>query len=63
MLGILGIAVIIGLCVGGMALFSGSSILMALGLYVLSGWLFIIAAMIVALRRQSAECANPETEF
>ncbi len=47
MLGLVVIAVVVGLSAGAVALFFGSSILTALGLYVLSGWLFILAAIIV----------------
>ncbi|MFG6527590.1 MULTISPECIES: hypothetical protein [Roseobacteraceae] len=47
MIGVIGIAILVGLCAAGIALFSGASILMALGSYVLFGWLFIIAALIV----------------
>ncbi|WP_209507477.1 MULTISPECIES: hypothetical protein [unclassified Ruegeria] len=47
MIGVIGIAILVGLCAAGIALFSGASILMALGSYVLFGWLVIIAALIV----------------
>lgn len=47
MMGIFGIAILVGLCAGGFALYSGSSILMAFGAYMLFGWLFILAALIV----------------
>lgn len=47
MIGIIGIAILVGLCAGGFALISGASILMALGSYILFGWLFIIAALII----------------
>jgi len=47
MMGIIGIAILVGLCAGGVALYSGSSILMAFGTYMLAGWMFILAAIIV----------------
>lgn len=47
MMGIIGIAVLVGLCAGGIALYSGSSILMAFGAYMLVGWLFILTAALV----------------
>lgn len=47
MLGIIGVAILVGLGAGGIALYSGASILMALGAYVLVGWMFILAAIIV----------------
>lgn len=47
MMGILGIAVLVGLCASGIALYSGMSILMVLGVYMLAGWVFILAAVIV----------------
>lgn len=53
MLGIIGLAVLVGLGAGGMALVSGSSILMALGLYALTGWLIIAAAILVACTARS----------
>lgn len=46
MLGIIGLAVVFGLGASGLALFSGYSILMALGLYALTGWLIIAAAVL-----------------
>ncbi len=46
-MGIIGIAILVGLCAAGVALFSGASILMALGSYILFGWVFIIAALII----------------
>lgn len=49
MIGVIGIAILVGLCAAGVALFSGASILMALGSYILFGWLFIIAALIVVV--------------
>ncbi|WP_170765246.1 hypothetical protein [Ruegeria lacuscaerulensis] len=48
MLGIIGIAILVGLCAGGFALYSGSSILMAFGAYMLVGWMFILATIIVS---------------
>jgi len=45
--GILGITILVGLAAGGMALFSGYSLLMALGFYVLFGWLFLLSSMTV----------------
>lgn len=47
MLGIVGLAIFIGLGTGGMALFSGYSILTALAAYMVSGWIFILMAMSV----------------
>lgn len=47
MLGFIGIAILVGLCVGGFALYSGSSILMAIGVYMLAGWVFILTAVLV----------------
>lgn len=47
MLGIIGIAILVGFGAGGIALYSGSSVLMALGAYMLAGWMFILAALIV----------------
>ncbi len=44
MMGIIGLAVLVGLCAGGITLMSGSSILTALGAYMLFGWLFILTA-------------------
>ncbi|NOD49810.1 MULTISPECIES: hypothetical protein [unclassified Ruegeria] len=49
MIGVIGIAILVGLCAAGIALFSGASILMVLGSYILFGWLFIIAALIVVI--------------
>ncbi len=48
MFGIIGVAILVGLGAGGIALYSGSSILMALGAYMLVGWMFILAATITA---------------
>ena len=45
MIGIIGIAVLVGLCAGGIVLYSGSSILMALGAYMLFGWVVILTAI------------------
>ncbi|WP_377194713.1 hypothetical protein [Ruegeria meonggei] len=53
MLGIIGLAVLVGLGAGGMALLSGYSILIALGVYALSGWLIIAAAVLVACTARS----------
>ncbi|UUV08647.1 hypothetical protein [Ruegeria sp. YS9] len=47
MMGILGIAVLVGLGASGFALYSGMSILMVIGVYMLAGWAFILAAAIV----------------
>ena len=47
MMGIIGIAILVGLSAGGFALYSGSSILMAFGAYMLFGWLFILVAALV----------------
>ncbi len=49
MIGVIGIAILVGLCAAGIALFSGASILMVLGSYILFGWLFIIAALIIVV--------------
>ncbi|NOE43771.1 hypothetical protein GS625_18945 [Ruegeria sp. HKCCD7319] len=43
-MGIIGLAVLVGLCAGGIALLSGSSLLMAFGAYILFGWIFIFTA-------------------
>ena len=47
MMGILGIAVLVGLGASGIALYSGMSVLMVLGIYMLSGRVFILAAGLV----------------
>ena len=49
MIGVIGIAILVGLSAAGIALFSGASILMALGSYILFGWLFIIAASLIVV--------------
>lgn len=49
MIGVIGIAILVGLSAAGIALFSGASILMALGSYILFGWLFIIAGLTVVV--------------
>ncbi|WP_170425565.1 hypothetical protein [Ruegeria arenilitoris] len=46
MMGIIGLAILVGLCAGGIALYSGASILMAFGAYMLVGWMFILVAII-----------------
>ena len=49
MMGIIGAAILVGLSAGGITLYSGSSVLTALGAYVLFGWMFILAAITVTV--------------
>lgn len=53
MMGILGIAVLVGLGASGFALYSGMSILMVLGIYMLAGWAIILSAIIVIFTLRS----------
>lgn len=53
MMGILGIAVLVGLGASGFALYSGMSILMVLGIYMLAGWAVILSAIIVVFTLRS----------
>ncbi len=46
MMGLLGIAILVGLSAGGIALFSGYSLSMALGFYMMAGWMFLLMAIL-----------------
>lgn len=60
MLGIVGLAILVGLGTGGVALFSGYSILAALAAYMLSGWVFILMAMGVIYVVKTFKTPAPE---